>query len=235
MGAIKTKGIPDQFIFFFSKFAFLMTGMRGAARGRRQQTAPVGRAINQLKRQLHGHPNRLAHVAPPSVTLRPYYPLVLDVVQASAATEVYHTPTSLIQRLVTQLGLAEQDKASINIKIHRVDAYVMATGVSTDRPAVNMNCSSLVPTVGDPPQTTPTVNEVFYGVIKRLSDQGNVGESAKVSYTWPLHMADLPLNENATFTVAGIAGNLANTAVRFHLLWSTTDVAAPIEPATQEQ
>lgn len=206
-----------------------MTGTRGARRGR-GGAAPANRAVNALKRQLHGHSNRLAHVAPPSVTLRPYYPLVLDIVQASAATEVYHTPKSLISHLVNQLGMAEQDKASINIKISRVDAWVMATGVSTDRPAVNMNCSSLVPTVGDPTTPTPSVNEVFYGVIKRQSDQGNVGESAMVSYTWPLHMADMPLNAHATFTVAGIAGNLANTAVRFHILWSMADQAAPIDP-----
>jgi hypothetical protein len=211
--------------------------MNGRGRARRQpgrtraQADQANRsAINMLKRQLHGHPNKLAHVAPPSVTLRPYYPLVLDIVQASAATEVYHTPKSLIEHVKTQLGMCEQDKVYMNIKIQRVDVFCMATGVSSDRPSVSMNCSSLTPTVGDPSTTTPGVSEVFYGVLKRLSDQGNVGECAKVSYTWPLHMADLPLNVSAVFTCAGIAGNLANTSVRFHVLWSMTDVAAPIDP-----
>jgi hypothetical protein len=35
------------------------------------------------------------------------------------------------------------------------------------------------------------------------------------------------LSSNAVFTLVGVAGNLANTLVRFHLLWSLTDVAAP--------
>jgi len=198
---------------------------RGMPMTRRGRPTPT-QQINMLKRSLHGHANKLSHLAPPQVTKRPWYPLVVDAVIGNAATETFYTPKSLVEKLVTQLGLAEQDKATINIKVQRVDAYCMPTGASTDRPALSMDVSSVNPGIGDP--TSPGNAEVFYGILKRLADQGNLSEAAKLSYTWPRHMADIPLSSQAEFTLSAIAGNLANTAVRFHVLWSTSDVAAPI-------
>lgn len=182
--------------------------------------------INMLKRSLHGHSNRLANPAPPQVTARPWFPLVVDMVIASAGVETFYSPSDIINRLVEQLGLNAQNKPVINIKVQRVDAYCIPTGSSTDRPAISMDCSSVTPSLGDP--STPGSAEVFYGIMKRLADLGNLSDAAKVSYTWPRHMGDQPLSSNAVFTLVGVAGNLANTTVRFHLLWSTTDVAAPI-------
>jgi hypothetical protein len=187
-------------------------------------------AVQQLKRTMHGHENRLNHVAPPQITTRPYYPLVVNSVIANAGLETYYSPTDVINALVAQLGLADQDKTKINIKLHRVDVYGIATASSTDRPAVSLGCSSLLPSIGDP--STPGAAEVFYGIIKKLSDQGNLSESAKVSYSWPAHMADLPMNHNVGFTLASVSGNVANTLVRFHVLWSSTDVAIPREHLT---
>jgi hypothetical protein len=152
---------------------------------------------------------------------------VLDRVISNAATEVFYSPQSLVEALVTQLGLNAADKATINIRVSRVDAYCMPTGSSTDRPAVSMDVSSTNPSIGDP--VTPGAAEVFYSIIKRLSDQGNLSDAAKVSYSWPRHMADMPLSSQSQFTLCAVSGNLVNTAVRFHLHWSTTDVAAPLE------
>jgi len=181
-----------------------------------------------LKRSLQGHANKLNHVAPPQITKRPFYPLVVNAVIAAAGTEVYYTPASIVEKLITQLGLNEQSKATMVIKIQRVDAYCMPTGGSTDRPAISMDCSSVNPAIGDP--STPGNAEVFYGLLKRLSDQGNLSDAAKVSYTWPRHMADQPISSQATFQLVGVAGNQPNTCVRFHILWSSNDVAAPIDP-----
>jgi len=162
------------------------------------------------------------------VTLRPWYPLVLDKVIANAATETFYRPKDLCETVANQLGLGAQAIPLLNIKLSRVDVYCMPTGSSTDRPAVSLICSSLVPSVGDP--ATPAAAEVFYGNLKRLSDQGNLSEAAKVSYTWPLHMADIPMNHGVAFNVAAASGNLVNTCVRFHVLWSTCDVATPVTP-----
>lgn len=196
---------------------------RGA---QRRGPAPIQQQMNMLKKSLHGHANRLSHPAPPQITKRPWYPLTVDLIIASAGVETFYSPSDIVSRLVDQLGLTSQNKPIINIKVQRVDAYCMPTGASTDRPAVSLDVSSVTPAIGDP--ATPGVAEVFYGVLKKLSDQGNLSDAAKVSYTWPRHMADLPLSSNAAFGLVAVAGNLANTTVRFHLLWSTTDVGTPV-------
>jgi len=138
---------------------------------------------------------------------------------------VFFTPEEIIAVLANQLGLASQDKSIINIKLSRVDVYSMPTGSSTDRPAVTLDASSVTPSIGDP--ATPGNAEIFYGIMKKLTDQGNLSDAAKCSYTWPSHMADLPLSSNSVFTVVATSGNMANTLTRFHVLWSTTDVAVP--------
>jgi hypothetical protein len=151
---------------------------------------------------------------------------VLDLVIAAAGNETFYSPSDIINSLVTQLGLASQSSSICNIKVRRVDAFTMATGASTDRPAISMDVSSVTPSVGDP--TTPGNAEVFYGIMKKLTDQGNLSDAAKVSYTWPTAMADIPLSAQSVFSLVSVAGNQPNTSVRIHLLWSTTDIATPL-------
>jgi hypothetical protein len=197
----------------------------GAPRGSGNAGQQALRAVKELKRSLHGHKNELRQLAPPEITKRPWYPLVVNAVIASAGTETFYSPADIVNIMSSQLGLSNQTKTVVNIKLHRVDVWGMATATSTDRPAVALDVSSLVPGIGNPVGST---SEVFYGVIKKLTDEGNLSESAKVSYTWPAHMADVPLNSNVVFSVIAASGNVANITVRFHLLWSTSDVAAPV-------
>lgn len=197
-------------------------------RGNRARSNGVSakQQIAMLKRQMHGHKNDLRHLAPPQVTKRPWYPLVVDFVKPEAGIEVYFTPSEIINILANQLGLPGQASSIINIKLHRVDVYAMSVASSTDRPAVQMDVSSVTPSIGDP--ATPGSAEVFYSILKKLSDQGSLSEAAKVSYTWPSHMADQPLSSQSVFTVVQSSGNVANTLTRFHLLWSSSDTATPV-------
>lgn len=199
-------------------------------RGRRGRNgaavAQVARSVEQLKRSMHGHKNNIRHMAPPQVTKRPWYNLVVDYVKPEAGVEVFFTPSELCNILANQLGLPSQASSVLNIKVHRVDVYSMPTGASTDRPAVTVDVSSVTPSMGDP--ATPGSAEVFYGIMKKLTDQGNLSEAAKVSYTWPAHMSDIPLSSQSVFTLVASSGNMANTLTRFHLLWSTTDTATPV-------
>jgi hypothetical protein len=167
------------------------------------------------------------HQDPPQLTARPYYPLVVDFVIASPGTEVFITPESIVTSLASQLGIAAQTKAIVCFKLSRVDVYGMATASSSDRPSVELNCSSLTPQISNP--SSPTAMGVSYGILKKLKDQGNLSKAAVCSYTWPLHMADMPLSSTTPFTVVSVAGNVANVLVRFHVLWSTTDIAAPLQ------
>lgn len=198
---------------------------RGPPRGRRPQGQSVRGQVQMLKRAMHGHRNNIRHVAPPQVTRRPWYPLVVDFVQPNAGVETFFTPSELCNILVVQLGLPSQASSIINIKVMRVDCYAMPTGSSTDRPSVSMDVSSVTPSLGDP--ATPGNAEVFYGVMKKLADQGNLSDAAKVSYTWPSHMQDQPLSSQTVFSLVASSGNQPNTLTRFHLLWSTSDIATP--------
>jgi hypothetical protein len=182
--------------------------------------------IQTLKRSLHGHANKLSHMAPPQVTKRPWYPLVIDIVIPTAGNEVFYSPSDLINSLTTQLGLPSQASSILNMKVSRIDAYSIGTGASTDRPAISMDVSSVTPSIGDP--TTPGNAEVFYSIIKKLTDQGNLSESAKVSYSYPRHMSDQPLSSQSGFSIFSVAGNQANTAVRVHCHWASTDTAATL-------
>jgi hypothetical protein len=181
--------------------------------------------IAMLKSSMHGHENRLRHLAPPQVTKRPWYPLIVDFVKPESGVEVFFTPSEVVNILTSQLGLPSQASSIINIKVHRVDVYCMATGGSTDRPACSLDVSSVTPSLGDP--VTPGSAEVFYSIMKKLTDQGNLSDCAKCSYTWPTHMADHPLSSQTVFTLVGSSGNQPNTLTRFHLLWSATDIATP--------
>lgn len=181
--------------------------------------------IDRLKREMHGHANNIRHVTPPQHVLRPWYPLIVEYVEVNAGVCVNFAPPNIIDTLVKQLGLPSQSTANINIKLRRVDVYAMPTGASTDRPAVFLDASSVTPSIGDPVE--PGAAEIFYGIMKKLQDQGSLGETAKVSYTWPSHMGDLPLSHSSNFQVVAASGNVANTLTRFHVLWSTTDVAPP--------
>jgi len=179
-----------------------------------------------LKSAMHGHSNRLRHVAPPQTNPRPWYNLTVDFVQPTKGAETFFTPSEIINFLCVQLGLPSQASSILNIKVRRVDVYAMSVAASTDRPACTLDVSAVTPSIGDP--ATPGSAEVFYSVIKKLRDQGNLSDSAKCSYTWPSHMADQPLSSQSVFTLAATSGNVANTLTRFHLMWCSTDIAAPI-------
>jgi hypothetical protein len=195
-------------------------------RQNRRQVPTAKQQINALKRSLHGHRNEIRHVSPPQVTRRPWYPLVVDYVKPESGVEVFFTPSEICNILANQLGLPSQASSVLNIKVSRVDCYAMAVGGSTDRPAVSLDCSSVVASIGDP--ATPGNAEVFYSILKKLRDQGNLSDAAKCSYTWPAHMADIPMSSQSVFTLVQSSGNMPNTLTRFHLLWSTSDIAAPL-------
>jgi len=118
--------------------------------------------------------------------------------------------------VLSQLGLTASQVVDLNVKLSRVDVWGIATASSTDRPAVAIDCASFLPTV-----STDGSKEFVYGILKRLTDQGNLSQAAKVSYSWPAHMADLPLSAKGDNPVCSVSGNVANVAVHLHLLWSS--------------
>jgi len=133
--------------------------------------------------------------------------------------------TDLVKQLLGQLGLATQDATLITIKLKRCDVWAVSKANSTVRPAVFADFSSIVPAVADP--TTPGNAIVAYPLLKRLQDIGGVSSSARVSYTWPLSMADIPVTQNADFVLVTVASNLTEIDVRWHVEWSSVDIQDP--------
>jgi hypothetical protein len=162
------------------------------------------------------------------VNYRPYYPLVVDLVIGSASTETWYKPSDIAGSIISQLGLPAAAIGVLVFKVQRVDVYTSATASSTDRPAVSLQAASIIPSVSDSTASTGDV-EVFYSVLKRCSDVGNLSESAKVGYAWPLAMADMPLSGSQSFNIFAAAGNAANTTVRVHLQWSTAGDMEPVQ------
>eukprot|EP01084_Bolivina_argentea_P056818 103923_1 len=201
-----------------------MVNRRNRARG---GAGANGRsAVRQLSRELHGYQVNLRHLAPPPVVKRPYYNLTLNLVIPTAATETFYRPSDIGGAIVGQFGLAAADIGLINFKVHQVDVYTSATASSTDRPAVSLQVSSTIPSISD--AASGGTPDVFYSIIKRLQDVGNLSESARVGFHWPMQMADMPLSASQSFCLFAASGNCANTTVRVHLKWSFNSDSAPV-------
>jgi hypothetical protein len=146
----------------------------------------------------------------------------VELIIPTAGTAIQYTPADIINKLLTQLGLGAAASTTINVKLQRVDLYAVATASTSDRPACFLNCSSLTPQVSTSSSGAATV--ASYGVLKKLNDLGNLSQAAVCSYTWPLHMSDLPLDAAAPFFCFSASGNTANVTVRVHVQWANTAV-----------
>jgi len=190
-------------------------------RGRRGRGAAGGvrRQVNLLKSAMHGHQNRLRLVAPPPFNESPYNSLTISQRIKGGAGLYEFVVKDVCTYLLTQFGLPNAQIVAlvdyVSIKLKRVDVYAAARGSSTENPALNCTFYSLSPTVND--ATTETV----YPRMKRLTDTGNLSRNAVVSYSWPTHMADTPLDAAADFAVVSVTTNLEDSAlVRFHVQWA---------------
>ena len=185
----------------------------------------VRRQINALKSSLHGHANELRHSAPPDFSKRPFNNLIVGHVISEAGAEQFIGTADIVGFIQDQLGLQTQTKTQIVFKLQRIDYYAVPIGSSGDRPSVDMEVSSLIPTVGDP--ATPGNAVVSYGNLFSKLDIGSLQDCAKLSYTFPKAMADIPLGQTADFNLLTCASNVPNSDLRFHLQWSTIAEATP--------
>lgn len=185
-------------------------------------------ALQRYKSEQHGHANQLRAADPSAVNRRPYNTLKLHFVKEvdEAGIAFGLAMTDIVKVLTTQLGLSAQSNSIITVKLQRIDCWATAASGDTLRPSVKVEVSSLVPTLADPATAGSAI--VHYPLLKILQDNGSVSKAARVSYSWPLAMRDIPLTENSNFVVATVAANTKDTDVYIHVQWSTVDVANPI-------
>ena len=181
-----------------------------------------------LKSALHGHSNKLQHLAPPPVNYRPFNSLVVSHVLPEANLDYKIGPLELVGYLAEQLGLQAQTKTLLVFKLKRIDYYAVPIGTSSDRPAVNMEVASLLPGIADP--ATPADAVLAYGKLFSGNDTGSLQDCAKLSYTFPQHMADIPLSQVANFHFLEVASNVINAELRFHIQWSTVSEMSGVTP-----
>jgi len=163
---------------------------------------------------------------PPTVNRRPFWSITVAQTYLSDGTSVEVDVASIVKSLIEQLGLPVQAAASITIKVQRVDLYAVSKANSTVRPSISADYSGLIPSSADP--TTPGNAIVSYPLLSRQNDIGGVSTSAKVSYTWPLSMRDMPLSNTANFVVFEVGTNMTEIDARIHLQWSSADIASPL-------
>lgn len=200
-------------------------------RGQRRKTATNAELevrLNAMQRALDGHVNNIRRVAPRTHFRRPWNSCVVQFEHNSAGAEYSFASIDIGTCLVEQLGLVAQNLTKIMIKLRRVDVWSIPTGSSTQRPAAFMDPSCLNVMMGDP--VSPGNAEVFYGYNPRISDEGNLSDSAKCSYTWPKNQGNIPITTLCQSTLVATSGNMENTVTYFHILWNTSDVVPPKGP-----
>lgn len=201
---------------------------RGRGRGRgRGQYQRAHREITQLRREINGSKSRSHAFDPPVINERPYYPIRISMDIPSAGTTLFVTAAMIVQRVGEQLGLTEQARAAMTIKIHSVHGWAYMYGSSQDRVSVNGSVSSLIPTIADQLNPSSYTNP-SYPIIYKFQDFGTLNRPAHFGYNFPRAMQEIPLTGQSNFTVLAVAQNSVNGTVHFQLEWSTADLANPV-------
>lgn len=171
---------------------------------------------------------RPAGLAPRPYTARPFntQKVHLYFSSASPGTQFLVSVKTLIQALGDQLGLVAQCQSQLVIKLQSMTAWGVGQTDATNRPSINADISSLVPTLGDP--ATPGAAEISYPLLKKLYDQGSNIEPARVGYSWPRAMRDVPLSAQSNFIAFSVSPNTNACDVYFVVQWAFNDVAVPV-------
>jgi len=164
---------------------------------------------------------------PNKVSIRPYYPLVLQRTNATAGAELIISSKLIIKWVTDQLGLTSQAAANMVVKLHNIRFWAFQYGPSEDRVNVNGEISSLIPAVSDPTDPVTMKPVIHYPVIYKFQDFGNLDEPASAGYEWPLSQREVPIYSDSDFTVATVVANSANMTIQIYLEWSTAEVQPP--------
>lgn len=199
-------------------------GGRGRGRGAYRR---AHQEITQLRRELNGFKSRSHAFDPPVINERPSYPIRISMDIPQAGNTLFVTASMLIARVAEQLGLTEQAKAKMTVKIQSVHGWAYMYGSSADRVSINGSVSSLIPTISD--QLNPTTyTNASYPILYKFQDFGTLNRPAHFGYVYPRAMQEVPLTGQSNFTVLACAQNSTNGTVQFQLEWCTGDLANPV-------
>lgn len=200
---------------------------RGRRSGRAGTTQHVRREVARLRREFSGHKVNRHITNPPVVNMRPFYPLRISLDMPDTGVEYSISVQDLRNRVAGQLGLSDQAKGILTMKLLSVHGWAYMYGSSTDRVAIQGEVSGLVPNIEDSAQQQTQNATINYPIIYRFQDFGTISRPAHFGYHYPLMMQQIPLTGSANFTVISVSNNSTNGTIHFSLLWSTGDLAAP--------
>lgn len=165
---------------------------------------------------------------PPQLSLRPWYPLTLNIPIQNSGVEDRFTPAAIASAVCSQLGITTQNATKLNLRFKSVELWSPAVGSDQDRPSCNMNVSSLIPALDDLATPTSPVG-VTYSTAVRLADVGTLSMPAKCGYVWPPSQRNIAISGAISFSVIEtVKSGGAYATLRIHLDWCTTDIADPI-------
>jgi len=159
---------------------------------------------------------------------RPYYPLVVQIDLPSPGVEYNFGCNDIVRYARAQLGLGSQ--ANLNVRLKRFKAWAYQYGPGTDRVAINADVSSLIPNVSDYASQASVNPEIFYPLLAKLKDFGNLESPAAIGYEWPMDQSLTPLGgvfSSGGFTVISVSANTANATLHLHVEWSSAGESAP--------
>jgi hypothetical protein len=146
----------------------------------------------------------------------------------SAATDYLFGSNDIVSKVREQLGLGSQ--SNLNVRLKRFKAWAYQYGPGTDRVAINADVSSLIPNVSDYASQASVNPEIFYPLVAKLQDFGNLESPAAIGYEWPMNQSLVPLGgvfSSGGFTILSISANTANATIHMHVEWSSAGESAP--------
>ena len=181
------------------------------------------RELATLRTELHGCVITTRQPNPPVVKLRPYYPLVITLDGAAAGSALFIKPSTIADRIVSQLGLPANTSAYLVFKLKEIRIWGYQYGSSSDRVALSADIGTLIPSVED--VSSAPVTASTYSILAKLQDFGSLDKPAFIGYRWPQAHQSMCLYTSVKFNIAEIACNSVSSTIHIHLLWSTADIS----------
>lgn len=146
----------------------------------------------------------------------------------AASTDYLFGSNDIVAAVRTQLGFGPQ--STLNVRLKRFKAWAYQYGPDTDRVAINADVSSLVPNVSDYASQASVNPEIFYPLLAKLKDFGNLESPAAIGYEWPMSQSLMPLGgvfSSGGFTILSISANTPRATIHLHVEWSSAGESAP--------
>lgn len=140
----------------------------------------------------------------------------------------YLNVAAITNTLIGNGEISDQLRSNFNMKLIKIEVWSMVdkTLMATN---VNMDVYSVVPSAVDLAAPPAGVGTIFYGVLSRLVDFGNVSQPARVGWVYgPQHQAQI-IPSSSELLLCAIAATPGSTCHAYVTIWwNLASVAPPL-------